>query len=77
MIHGHEVMRMMIDEGRTYTSATLVAAIVARYGAGARFYTCAAENMTAAELVEFLTARGKFSPRDEGFAMDEHKLCTH
>ena len=50
-IHGHEVMKMMIDAGQVYTKDTLRAAMAERFGAGARFYTCSAENMTADELI--------------------------
>nr|EGT0068334.1 YecH family protein [Klebsiella michiganensis] len=53
-IHGHEVLQMMISSGESYTVATLEAAIIARFGKEARFHTCSAENLSAAELVAFL-----------------------
>ena len=76
-VHGHEVMRMMIDEGRVYTKATLCAAIVERFGEETRFYTCSAENMTADELVAFLEVRGKFIPEGEGFRTEPDRVCNH
>ena len=76
-VHGHEVMEMMLASTETYTKTTLTAAIIARFGAGARFYTCAAENLTAEQLVEFLEARGKLLPRDGGFQTSPDVMCQH
>ena len=74
MIHGHEVLRMM--EGNSYASAgELVAAIVTKFGADARFHTCSAADMDAAQLVAFFEAKGKFKPSGAGFTMDREKVC--
>ncbi len=78
MTHGHEVLHMM--EGNSYaTKQELVEAIVARFGAEEKFYTCSASDLSAAELVEFLAARGKFMPaQSEGdFTVDVTKVCNH
>lgn len=57
MTHGHEVLQMM--KGNHYaTQQALVDAIVSKFGADERFYTCSAQGMTAAELVDFLAAKG-------------------
>lgn len=61
-IHGHEVLNMMIESGEQYTHASLEAAIKARFGERARFHTCSASGMTAAELVAFLAAKGNLLP---------------
>jgi probable metal-binding protein len=76
-IHGHDVVNMMIESGEQYTEQSLVQAIDSRFGNNARFHTCSAENMTAAELVAFLAARGKFIPADEGFSTHVSKICRH
>ncbi|STW06195.1 putative metal-binding protein [Klebsiella grimontii] len=76
-IHGHEVLQMMISSGESYTVATLEAAIIARFGKEARFHTCSAENLSAAELVAFLQKKGKFIAVDEGFNTHESKICRH
>lgn len=76
-IHGHEVLQMMIASGETYTVATLEAAIVSRFGKEARFHTCSAENLSAAELVAFLQKKGKFIAAEEGFNTHESKICRH
>ncbi len=76
-IHGHDVLTMMIDSGEQYTEERLVAAITAQFGEEARFHTCSAAEMTAAELVAFLAARGKFIPLDSGFSTHESKICRH
>ncbi|MEO1295894.1 MAG: YecH family metal-binding protein [Cyanobacteria bacterium J06636_16] len=76
-IHGHDVMRMMLDNGESYTKDTLRDAIINRFGEATRFYTCSAENMTASELVEFLASRGKFIEMGAGFTTTPEKICSH
>ncbi|WP_314664260.1 YecH family metal-binding protein [Prevotella aurantiaca] len=77
MVHGHEVLHMM--EGNSYsTKESLVKAIVDKFGADERYYTCSAEGMTAAELVDFLEERGKFMPSSsDDFTVDTNKICNH
>ncbi len=77
MIHGHQVMQMMMQSGKAYTAESLVADIVASFGPEARFYTCSAENLTPAELVQFLQAKGKFVSREEGFSTSADLMCKH
>ena len=68
-IHGHEVLNMMIESGEQYSNASLEAAITARFGERARFHTCSAQGMTAAE--------GKFIAKEDGFSTHESKICRH
>ncbi len=78
MTHGHEVLHMM--EGNSYTTKQqLIEAIIKRFGAEERFYTCSADNMTAEELVNFLEERGKFMPATgaDNFTVDITKVCNH
>jgi len=76
-IHGHEVLNMMLESAETYSEKSLVEAITRRFGEQARFHTCSASEMTAAELVAFLASRGKFIPAEEGFSTHESKICRH
>lgn len=76
-IHGHEVLMMMLAEGQSWTTESLVAAIEEKFTPQARFHTCSQEGMTASELVDFLAARGKFIPQGEGFVTDKSKICRH
>lgn len=76
-IHGHEVLNMMLESGERYSEKSLEAAICSRFGNDARFHTCSAEDMTAAQLVAFLASRGKFIPTEEGFSTHESKICRH
>ncbi len=76
-IHGHEVMKMMIDSGKKYTKETLELDIIEKFGVDARFYTCSAENMTAKEVVDFLESRQRFIEAKEGFSTNPDKICDH
>ncbi len=78
MTHGHEILHMM--EGNSYaTKQELIDAIIGRFGTDERFYTCSAEGMTAAELVDFLEVRGKFMPATgaDNFTVNITKVCNH
>lgn len=76
-IHGHEVMKMMIDDGGAYSESTLREAITSRFGVDTTYYTCSADNMTADELIVFLRSRGKFVNEDDGFTTQPDKICDH
>lgn len=76
-IHGHEVLKMMIESGKTYTKATLAAEIITKFGADARFNTCSAEDLTAEQLVAFLDSKGKFIPQEDGIQTSADLMCKH
>jgi probable metal-binding protein len=76
-IHGHEVLEMMLQSGKPYTRATLLSAIVERFGADSQFFTCSAENLGAEGLIAFLESKGKFVPCEEGFQTSSDLMCKH
>ncbi len=76
-IHGHEVIQMMLQSGKPYTRASLLADITSNFGPTARFYTCSAEDLTADGLIDFLREKGKFVECEEGFQFDSDKMCRH
>ena len=76
-IHGHEVMHRMALSGIGYTRTSLRDAIHEWFGAEARFHTCSAHDMDADALIDFLEARGKFVPVQDGFTIPEDKICNH
>ena len=76
-IHGHEVMRMMVETGETYSREALRRAIQERFGPEARFHTCSAQNMDADALIDFLAARGKFIEQPAGMGMSPDHICNH
>ena len=76
-IHGHEVIQMMVESGQTFTVATLRDAIVARFGAEARFHTCSADGLTPEGLIEFLDSRGKLMAVPGGFVFGAGEPCGH
>lgn len=75
MTHGHEVLAMM--QGHSYTEKSLLEAIIEKFGAEDRFYTCSAENLTAQGLIDFLKEHGKFMPMDAGFTVYTSKVCEN
>ena len=70
-------MEMMLAADKVYTKDTLVADIIAKFGADARFHTCSAEDLTAEALVAFLDARGKLVQRPGGFQTSADVMCRH
>jgi probable metal-binding protein len=76
-IHGHDVMRMMVEAGRPFTESQLEEAIVQRFGAESRFHTCSASEMTPKDLIGFLKMRSKFIVSDNTVAMRAENICNH
>ena len=76
-VHGHDVMRMMLEQDTSYTEESLEKAIIEKYGEKTRFFTCAAENLTAKELIEFLADKGKFVAKEDGFNTQESNICSN
>ena len=74
-LHAHEVLHMM--EGKSNSESSLKEAIIQKFGEQQLFYTCSAEDMDADKLIEFLKAKGKFMPADDGFTVDITKVCSH
>ena len=75
MTHGHEVLAMM--QGHSYSEKSLLEAIIDKFGAEERFYTCSADNLTAQGLIDFLKSHGKFKPMDDDFTVDTTKVCEN
>jgi probable metal-binding protein len=76
-IHGHEVIEMVVASGRAWRREELVEEVERRWGGSARFHTCSAQGMSAAELIRFLSEHGKFLESERGVTMDATKVCDH
>ncbi len=76
-VHGHDVMHFMLENEGAFNKTTLIEAIEGKWGEACRFHTCSSNEMTAAELVEFLEARGKFVGTEDAFQTAENKICKH
>jgi len=76
-IHAHDVMHMIAATKRALPKAEWVCEINTKFGITARFHTCAARNLSAAELLDCIHARGKFEVVGETWSLDVSKICTH
>jgi len=74
-IHGHEVMRMMRESGRLLNKEELAQAIALRFGDEARFHTCALDDLSAHELIEFFESNGKVLLVGSGLQLQEDQVC--
>jgi probable metal-binding protein len=74
-VHGHEVMRMMIEADRAFTRDSLQAEIAERFGKDARFHVCSSQDMRAGQLIEFLETRSKLRPVEGGWRVDQNEIC--
>jgi len=66
-VHGREVKQMAMASGKSMTRASLHQEIIDKFGEETRFYSCAAENMTADELISFFEDNGKLDLQDYRF----------
>jgi probable metal-binding protein len=76
-IHGHEIMRMMVESDISWNKTTLKEAIEKKFGKDARFHTCSAENLNSEEIINFLERTGKFLEKEGKFKTDKSKICSH
>ena len=68
---------MILAAGKTYTKPALLEDITREFGADARFFTCSAESLSAAELIDFLEAKGKLVPLAGGLGAAKELMCDH
>jgi probable metal-binding protein len=76
-IHGHDLMDMMIETGKSYSTEALVAAAKAEFGEEALFHTCSFEGLNPEKLIELLVSKGKFNVDEKGEYSIQERLCQH
>jgi len=72
--HGHEVMQLMVTSGETHTEETYTAALAAKFGKDATFFSCSADGMSPKDLLTFFRDRGKVVDVEGGFRFG---ACGH
>ena len=73
--HGHELMEWL---GRTgpLPRAGLLEAAEKEFGADCRFHTCSQEDLTTAQLLDFLLSKGKVAQGEDGIRL-AMEPCAH
>ncbi|MCK5520859.1 MAG: YecH family protein [Candidatus Marinimicrobia bacterium] len=74
-IHGSEVIQMMVQSRQKYTKERLISVVNEKFGSDTLFYTCSADNLSVADLADFLLANGKFLDKDEVFTINCEQSC--
>ena len=67
LVHGSEVKKMAMASGKSMTRESLHQEIIEKFGEETRFYSCAADNMTANELITFFENNGKLNLQNYKF----------
>ena len=76
-IHGHEIIELVGKYPEGLANGTLTDIVAGKFGAGARFFTCSAENMSLPELLAFLGERDKVQRRDGLVFPGGSPACEH
>ena len=76
-IHGHEIIELVVKYPEGIAAATLADIAAHKFGPGARFFTCSAENMSLPELLTFLGERDKSPLRDGLVFPGGSPACSH
>jgi probable metal-binding protein len=76
-IHGHEIIELVGKYPEGIATGTLADIVAGEFGAGARFFTCSAENMSLPELLAFLGERDKVQLRDGLVFPGGSPACEH
>ncbi|MBO9495441.1 YecH family protein [Thalassotalea sp. G20_0] len=65
-VHGHNVLNMIREQEVALSKEALLTAMSAEFGEEARYHTCSAQELTAAELVDQFVGKGKLIETSEG-----------
>ena len=76
-IHGHEIIELVVKYPEGIAAATLADIAAHKFGPGARFFTCSAENMSLPALLDFLAERDKVQLRDNLVLPGSSPACAH
>jgi probable metal-binding protein len=74
-IHGHQVMEMMANSGKSYTHGELLTQVASKFGENARFHTCMDSNLTSKSLIDFFTKKGKIVQSEQGLHLELSNSC--
>ena len=76
-IHGHDILHILLEADPQLTREELIHLAHERFGAEARYHTCAVEGMSIEQLIDFLAGRGKFVVHEGRLVADPAKICNH
>jgi len=76
-VHGHQVMELMLTLGKAISKEELKLLMLEQFGENTCYHTCSASDMTAAELIEFLEKKGKFTESEQGIETAANRICKH
>ena len=76
-IHGHEIMALVAKYPEGIAVSALADIVAHEFGAGAKFFTCSAENMSLPELLAFLAERDKVQLSDNLVLPGGSPACEH
>ena len=76
-VHGHDVIHFIIEQGDGLSRAALAAAVIAHFGVQARFHTCSAQDLSAEQLIDLLTSKGKLVESANGLRVRSERICRH
>lgn len=76
-IHGHEVMRMIVEGAGSLTETDLAEKVEAKFGPDARFHTCSIQDAPLPALLELLKKKGKTVLKDGKLHTEAGQICNH
>lgn len=75
-VHGHEVLRLLLEAAPPLSREALEAESLRIWGPDAVFYTCSGSGMSLPELVEMLLRKGKIMETASGLEVDLGRVCS-
>ncbi|EHN69191.1 YecH family metal-binding protein [Aliivibrio fischeri] len=76
-IHGHVVLNILIDSKEPLPRAQLEEKIESEFGSEVCFHTCSQQDLTLAELLDFLLSKKKIVATEEGLIANPERMCHH
>jgi len=74
-VHAHEVLNLVGDNDGQLTREQLSAKVVEKFGPGARFFACFAEDLRVEQLLPALFERQKLAETDGKLHLQRQNMC--
>lgn len=76
-IHGHVVLNILMNSNEPIPRIQLEQLIEEEFGLEVCFHTCSQQELTLAELLDFLLSKKKVLLTEEGLIANPERMCHH
>ena len=76
-VHGRNILKMVLESGKSWPREELLAEIAGNFGAEASFHTCSTDGLKADDIIDMFLRKGKLVDQDGSLTADPARMCSH